>query len=417
MPDNRTLLYTARRRVYTFGDEEVVAVDVSTGHRTVLLHDAADARYVAGGYLLFLRRGMLMAVRFDAASLAVGSPAAIMDGVSQALLADGFWTATGIGQFSVSRTGSLAFIPAGPPSGPDVSLVAVDLSGHVHDLGAPVRPYGPVVRTSPDGTQLAVEVATPNDVGLWLYDLRRPGLMPLVRMGEVDFQLWSPEGDRLMFNWLHDGRSSLAVQRVAAAPPPAVVAAGDVSPATWGPGGELLAIKGHEHEIVAVQGSTMTPFERLRRAGTVAVRWPEISPDGHWLAYAEHNGPGRNQVYVEPYPGPGPRLQVSIDGGRSPAWRRDGRELFYMRGEDGREILLAADFFAGTPARAGRPRRLFDIDDAELGFSCQPIRCYDVAPDGRTFYTTRQHVVHPPLVTHITLVQNWVEGLKSAVPR
>jgi hypothetical protein len=53
----------------------------------------------------------------------------------------------------------------------------------------------------------------------------------------------------------------------------------------------------------------------------------------------------------------------------------------------------------------------------DLGFSCAPVRCYAVAPDGDGFYLTRtQTRPPPPVVTHVNLIQNWFEELKAKVP-
>ncbi len=58
---------------------------------------------------------------------------------------------------------------------------------------------------------------------------------------------------------------------------------------------------------------------------------PRFSPDGHWLAYASDET-GHFEVYVQPYPGPGGKLQISADGGMEPMWNPNGRELFYRSG-------------------------------------------------------------------------------------
>ena len=93
LPGGRAFLYTARRRALSWSDDQVFAHDVATGARTKLLSDAVDARYV-GGYLVFLRRGLLMAVAFDADRLqATGEPFALVNHVVQGLTA-----MTGAGQ-------------------------------------------------------------------------------------------------------------------------------------------------------------------------------------------------------------------------------------------------------------------------------------------------------------------------------
>jgi hypothetical protein len=108
------VLYTLRRRLTTWGDEEIVAHVRATGERKPLLRDAADARYVAGGHLLFMRRGVLYAVAFDPERIEVrGQPAAVMSDVVQALDSESADDATGAGQFAVSSQGTLAWIQGG----------------------------------------------------------------------------------------------------------------------------------------------------------------------------------------------------------------------------------------------------------------------------------------------------------------
>ena len=62
-----------------------------------------------------------------------------------------------------------------------------------------------------------------------------------------------------------------------------------------------------------------TPFDEFA---------PMFSPDGRWLAYLSDES-GRLEVYVQPYPGPGGKWQISTEGGAEPVWARDGQELFY----------------------------------------------------------------------------------------
>jgi serine/threonine-protein kinase len=146
--------------------------------------------------------------------------------------------------------------------------------------------------------------------------------------------------------------------------------------------------------------------------------WPTFSPDGRWLAYGS-NVSGRNELYVRPYPGPGPAELVSIDGALSPVWRPDGNGLFFLSPATpaGKRSMMAVDFAAGSPPRIGRPWPLFEFDPSDLKLACAPVRCYDVAPDGQHFYGVRaQSPPPPPVVTHINLIQNWFEELKAKVP-
>ena len=146
----------------------------------------------------------------------------------------------------------------------------------------------------------------------------------------------------------------------------------------------------------------------------------DLSRDGRWLAYAS-NVSGRFEVYVRPYPGPGAAEQVSVEGGRSPAWNPNGRELFFLSlfssAVDSTARMMAVDFAPGSPPRIGRPRVLFEYNRRDVQFDCIPSRCYDVAPDGQLFYVMQSQTRPPrPVVTHINLILNWFEELKAKVP-
>jgi hypothetical protein len=111
---------------------------------------------------------------------------------------------------------------------------------------------------------------------------------------------------------------------------------------------------------------------------------------------------------------------MSVDGGVSPAWHPNGRELFYVtpEGSSDKRRMMAVGFEPGPPVRITAPRLLFEFDPHDLvGFSCIPVRCYDVAPDGQRFYAMQVVRAPPqPAVTHVNLVLNWFEELKARVP-
>jgi eukaryotic-like serine/threonine-protein kinase len=427
LPGERVLLYTARKRDWTWGDEEVVALDLATGRRKVLVRDAADARYVATGHLVFLRRGVLSAVAFDAGRLEpVGGQLPLLDAVSQSLLALDVDNATGAGQFAVSARGALAWVPRdGVLRYHQAALVSVDRKGQVTDLGAPVRMYGSGVRVSPDGRRLAVSSGDLSAAGVWLFDIARAALTPLERRGETLSApvFWSPDGQRVIFGWLHGGRFSLAWQAADAdgGASPATAPAGSFTATGWASSHELIGVTGGDLAVAEFQQG-VGPVRRLFETPDAVEQSPEVSPDGRWLAYASNAGspPGESRrfdLYVQRYQGGGRTLVGQ--GGGSPAWSRDGREIFYVERvpPPARLRMMAVDFQPGEPPRLGKPRLLFEYE-RNLPFVCSPARCYDVAPDGQRFYATRPVV--PPLprpVSKINIVFNWSEELKAKAPR
>ena len=133
-----------------------------------------------------------------------------------------------------------------------------------------------------------------------------------------------------------------------------------------------------------------------------------ISPDGRWVAYRLHET-GESEVYVAPLPTLEGRQAVSVGGGWSPVWSRDGLELFYQAA--GR--LMVVPITTEPNLTLGTPEILFEGPYLSL-FA----RTYDLAPDGR-FLMVRPGAIETSdtdALTHVVLVQNWFEELKRLVP-
>jgi dipeptidyl aminopeptidase/acylaminoacyl peptidase len=128
---------------------------------------------------------------------------------------------------------------------------------------------------------------------------------------------------------------------------------------------------------------------------------PAFSPDGRWIVYHSDES-GRQEVYVRPFPGPGPKWRISREGGNFPRWRGDGKEIFFST-DDGK--LMAVGVTIGGTFTAGDPKLLFAV---HLRRTLS--REYDATPDGQRFLVA----VAPSddAVPPITLVQNWQGALK-----
>jgi Tol biopolymer transport system component len=147
------------------------------------------------------------------------------------------------------------------------------------------------------------------------------------------------------------------------------------------------------------------PFLRT----TYNEQMPMFSPNGRWLAYVSDES-GRNEVYIQPYPGPGAKLQISTEGGTQPVWASSGRELFYLSRD--RKIMsvpldLDGDFQAGVP-RLRVPASI--ASSSYLDFAQ-----YDVMPDGQSFIVIRENDTYTAL-RELRVVLNWFDELKRLVP-
>jgi dipeptidyl aminopeptidase/acylaminoacyl peptidase len=138
----------------------------------------------------------------------------------------------------------------------------------------------------------------------------------------------------------------------------------------------------------------------------------QFSPDGKWLAY-ESNESGRFEIYVQPFPGPGAKWQVSTAGGNQPIWRSDGKELFYVA-TDGH--MMAAPIAVGSndQLEAGAPVALFVVQLASgasiFGPGGSARSQYAVTVDARFLMNVAVDETNlPPIV----VVLNWDAGLKK----
>src|SRR5262249_2599965 len=95
------------------------------------------------------------------------------------------------------------------------------------------------------------------------------------------------------------------------------------------------------------------PFQRTRFNESRA----RFSPNRRWVAYVSDES-GRQEVYVQAFDGSGEKRQISTAGGTRPCWRRDGKELFYL---DGDNNLMVAPVNTGATFEAGVPTALFRV--------------------------------------------------------
>ena len=136
-----------------------------------------------------------------------------------------------------------------------------------------------------------------------------------------------------------------------------------------------------------------------------------FSPDGHWIAYVSDES-GRPEIYVQAYPGPGGKWQISTDGGTQPVWARNGRELFYRNGDR----MMAVGIATQAGFQAGTPQMLFErpgLGGAQQGV---PTPDFDVSPDGQRFLMLKAGEDQQSALTQIHVVLNWFEELKRRVP-
>ena len=296
-------------------------------------------------------------------------------------------------------------------------------------LPLPSRPYREP-RVSPDGRRFATSVVHESGMDLWVYDVSSGAGLQLTENDETNWiPMWAPDGSLIYFSSTEGAPRPESftgnqwygnVYTVPAdgSRPPERMMTTEENQAIQGitPDGRTLIYtdvidNNTRWEIMAVEadgsGEPVAIVSGPSRRGTGS-----ISPNGRWMAYRSDES-GTFQLYVQPYPGPGARVPVSIEGGVAPLWSPDGRELFYRRGDN---MIMAAEI-AGeeTP----------EVVDRTPLFSAIPYRrtngnrMYHVAPDGRFLMMRRpgsEDSANEVFTPRITVVLNWFEELRARVP-
>ena len=268
------------------------------------------------------------------------------------------------------------------PAGYELALVGID--GTKKMLGQlPPTVYAP--RISPDGKRVAFEtrdLSGPDGPRLWTADLSNIAgrkVLPLVA-GAINWApMWTTDGERLVFIVSSMDRPDAVYWRRADGNGAAEHLIDTRAAEGWVAGGaqmRFLTLKGNRDYGISL-------FDMKTRTVTHLVDFPgsaqhssTMSPDGKWMAYAS-NETGRYEVWMEPFPRSGARLQLTRDGGSHPMWAPDGRSLYFDR--DHQMFQFAVNTQDVTSIGEPTPLPIEGFAQAEYR------RQFDLMPDGRQF--------------------------------
>jgi len=406
LPGESAVLFAGSPTNAAWNNSQIGVQLVGEREPAILVQGGTQPRYAASGHLLYAQGGTLMAAPFDARRRAVsGSAVRVLEGVMQS-------TETGSAQYSVSTTGTLVYL-AGGLVGREATLALVRRNGEEQLLPAPPRNYQ-FPRISPDGARIAVSIAD-EESQIWIYDVSRDTLRRLTfeRDGNMTMA-WSPDGLRIVFRSNPDVEGSYHLNLLAADGSSAVerLATSDYlpSPGSFSPDGRLVAFmeqnpeSGRDLWVLNLEDRKTQLFLKTSYEETA----PKFSPDGEWIAYSSDET-GRREIFVQPYPGPGGKWQISTEGGQEPVWNPRGGELFYRSGTR----IMAVDIDTESSFSAGKPRMLFDGPYLPTSAS---FPWWDVSPDGERFLMLKPVESQTSAPTEIQIVLNWFEELKTKAP-
>ncbi|MEO5799555.1 MAG: protein kinase [Gemmatimonadales bacterium] len=376
----------------------LAVASLATRRKTVLDLAGTSPIGVLGGQLIFTRPDRnLWAVPFDVRSAKIsGAPIAIANNI----LAVG---ARGSGKVSLSPLGSLAYVA---DNANEAHLV---LTGNGAS-GVPVLPAARSFlfpRFSPDGKRIAVSIAAEGRSDVWLFDVASGTPVRLSSAGQVNERAeWTPDGQQVLFRSDASAGSALWWRPADLSGPATLLLGGrgNFFEGLISPDGRTLVYQvdttGGDLEYRNLAGDTTRKTITASRADENMLR---LSPDGRWVVFVT-NESGAAQVVVQPFPGPGGRVQVSVNGGSEPVWSRDGRRLFY-RG-DGK--FMAATVATGPEFSIASRTPLFD--DVFV-LAPAPHANYDVSPNGSQFLVLRG----VGEAVQILVVRNWAAELRRRV--
>ena len=330
LPNGKGILFTR----YFGGStgNEIAVQSLETGEMRVLFQGAM-ARYAHSGHIVYASgESTLLAVPFDADRLEVTGPArALLEGV-QVLPPSASY-------FALSETGVLAY------TGRERSGEEESPCGWVETAlrrsWIPSSPGASRPAISPDGRRVAFQ-HTPvgGTTDIWIYDFDQETFSRLTFESVNWHPFWSPDGSEVGFSSNRDGPFSLYARpsdfsgeaRLLRASPDGRVSLFD---ALWTPDSRWLVYQegtgGLGDLFYAAPDPDSTPIVFVDTPFMEDT--PSLSPDGRWLAY-QSNESGQREVYVRPFPGPGGRSQVSVNGGTGPVWAHNGREIFYVAADN-----------------------------------------------------------------------------------
>jgi Tol biopolymer transport system component len=285
----------------------------------------------------------------------------------------------------------------------------VDQRGNETPVSSNREPYfGP--RLSPDGKRI-VYLTLGIEQHIKILDISRDVTTSLVSEGFAQEPIWTPDGEKIVFAWMKSSSpyniymipadGSGAMERLTNSPY-------EQNASSISPDGNLLAFvelrESADIFIYDFRDKSITPFAATEGAEV----HPTFSPDGRWIAYSSAQ-PEDIGVYIKAATGAGGATRISHQGGFSPLWARNGKELFYRM----MSPIWAVDIQADTSITPGRPRLLFEQKGLSMGM---PVRSWDISLDDQSFLMVRDEEREPRPVTELVLIHNWFEEVKRLVP-
>ncbi|HEV2200649.1 MAG TPA: protein kinase [Bryobacteraceae bacterium] len=418
LPGGKTVLFTSNTNpIGGFDDAAIQAVSLVDGRRKTLRQGGTFGRYLpaskGSGHLIYVNRGTLFAVPFDAAALEARGPAVpILEQVAYSAL-------HGPAKLDASPSGTLVYENGGSDAGL-VILQSLEEGGKTGPLLAKPGNYGRP-SFSPDGRRLALEIQDGGNQDIWVQDLERDTVTRLTFEGKEHDPIWTPDGRSIVYQ---DPEGMSWTRADGGGKPQSLLRTKGLAwPWSISPDGKRLAYfelgtLGYDLWSVPIEGDGValrarkpeallqTPFDK---------RYPVFSPDERWLAYMS-NESGAYEIYVRAFPDAssgGGKWQISSGGGTYPMWSRTARQLFFETLDN--RVMAAAYTVQGNSFVAEKPRPWSERQLANLVNSSRNI---DLAPDGKRFAVILpvEQAGSQQARSRVTFIENFSDEVRRKAP-
>jgi Tol biopolymer transport system component len=447
LPDGRHFLYTAWSG--QAANRAVMAGSLdSPEQKTRVLPVGSNAGYSEPGYIVFHREDAVYAQTFDAGSLTIsGEPVRIANDEIT------FDAATGLGNFSVSHRGALAYFFSSNNAGAGAQAGALtDLSewqlSWITRAAQILKPVGPPgvyrgVEVFPKTDRVAVHRHDANGGDIVVFEPNGSNLrLTLDAAQHNSMPVWSPDGAQIVFASLRNGKWGLYLKLSSGSGTEQLLYESELpaAPMSWSAGDpKRIVFWVQDPKTSGDLWVLMADGDKWKAEKLISTQYnethPQISPDGKWIAFTDNSKDNKNEIYVQPFPsGPG-KFQISDNGGDWPRWKGDSKEIFYHSvgnvGTPG--TSLGATAFAGIlysvvvrangPAleKEGLPKQVVIFPIINLPHSGGSYNPYAVSPDGERFLipqfapTTAAAAggqIGPDTFSGLTVALNWPSSLK-----
>jgi len=394
LPDGKHFLYDTR----TSGTERGIAWASLDGkdRRFLIQNRNSPGSYAINpargpGWIIYNSGGRLLAQGFDPEKGEMkGEPLMIADSV----MTGPTW--------STSDTGMISF-PHFSQTRRQLTWIRRD-GTRIGVLGEAGDITWPII--APDQKTVVFKEIQGND--LWIFDPARNASSRLTFENSGTNPVWTPDGSHIIYSTIHQRIPYIVERPVNGVGTETILKKFDN---TDGRNPTAITSDGHWISYGEGGGGDRHALFISRPEGKI-VSFPEpqvdfasISPDGHWVVYAT-SASSRSEIFVQSSPkeiggiASVVKFQVSASGGRTPRWRADGKEIFYISPEG---MMTSVPVESGPGVfRPGAPKALFDAGE---------IPNYDVTADGQRFLLPS--IAAGTLDTPMTIILNWPQLLRK----